>query len=690
MTLVCNHMELVTFCCYFIFMCRAFCNPADVEAFTEEKKQSLLTKRHAKGSDFVRAVKEIIESYENLKQQEQAGDPQSAEEATLESVGNTTLLPQVSENPTGTSLDTQMKSDPSNGRDESTLLSEDASAAEQMLALRDNSVPCNKAGDIAVVKEPLKIATYSSRRRNGGARSQKCAPQKICSVQRSKSSSRVQSDKLQRSMLQNSDGGQSIDDVEDVALRRRKRIRRSPGHSESDDVASSALNSHASDEENASEIATVESDNNVRNEGNGVDSDSKVEHSDIGGQLLEGDYEVNKGLNFQINTMVKRKKRKPTRKRGTSDVVDPPAKVEANAVIEDRARENVQASQNSHEGFTERPSEENGDEHLPLVKRARVRMSRAFYGDHEANGSSQVEERSSKDTLVSATAQTSPSDIISSHDTYAAEESKIFEVSAKLSADIVNVVPSPEEKPFNGMSPSEACVQTVGGGECAMGWNELRKAPDDEAARPQTNQVSSSPAGEAQIASVPEAACSGDSQPMKLPTSESDLPVVQCLRKVAKSETPLEPNTVNSSANKATGICSSGIPSHLPGQHRSQDQDACDILDNSRESLSEKSDKNDVCVAQAVQSEAIEHSPSSCLMVNKQETENMQKNLLLKEEHGSLGEEYDNVKPIQTTPNPPISAAESDVIVDESEPPNETGYSICGDVVENSRQLEIM
>ncbi|KFK37564.1 hypothetical protein AALP_AA4G273100 [Arabis alpina] len=649
----------------------AFCNPADVEAFTEEKKQSLLTKRHAKGSDFVRAVKEITESFENLKQQEQAGDPQSAEEATLEVVGNTT-----SENPTGTSFDTQMKPDPSNGRDESTLLSEDASAAEQMLALRDNSVPCSKASDIAVVKEPLKISTYSSRRRNGGTLSQKCGPgKKICSVQ--------------RSMLRNSDGGESIDDVEDVALRRRKRIRRSPGHSESDDVASSAFISHASDEENASEIATVESGSNARNEGSGIDSGSKVEHSDTGGQLLVGDYEVNKGLNFQINTMFKRKKRKPTRKRGTCDVVDHSAKVEADAVIEDGARENVQASQNSHEGFTERPSEENGDEHLPLVKRARVRMSRAFYGHHEANGSLQVEERSFKDTLVSATAQTSPSDIVSSHDTYAAEN---LEVSAKFSADMVNVEPSPEEKPSNRISPSGVCVQTVGGRECTMGWNELYKAPDDEAARLQTNQFSSSSAGEGQIVRVSEAACSGDSQPMNLATTESDLPFVQCLRQVPKSETPLEPNMVDSSANKATGICPSGIPSHLPGQHRSQDQDACDKLDNSRGSRNEKCDTEDVCVAQVVQSEAIEHSPLSCLMGNKQETENTLKaeNLQLKDEHGSLVEKYDNVKPTQTTPNPPITATESDVIVDENEPPNATGYSICEDVIENSRQLEII
>ncbi|CAL9178612.1 unnamed protein product [Musa hybrid cultivar] len=47
----------------------AFCNYADIEAFTEEKKKSLLLKCHGKGADFVRAVDEIIDIYETLKKQ---------------------------------------------------------------------------------------------------------------------------------------------------------------------------------------------------------------------------------------------------------------------------------------------------------------------------------------------------------------------------------------------------------------------------------------------------------------------------------------------------------------------------------------------------------------------------------------------------------------------------------------------
>ncbi|KAM0836174.1 hypothetical protein ACQ4PT_062478 [Festuca glaucescens] len=48
----------------------AFCNYADLEAFTEEKKKSLLVKRHGKGADFVRAVKEIVEIFDSMKKED--------------------------------------------------------------------------------------------------------------------------------------------------------------------------------------------------------------------------------------------------------------------------------------------------------------------------------------------------------------------------------------------------------------------------------------------------------------------------------------------------------------------------------------------------------------------------------------------------------------------------------------------
>ncbi|KAL5680384.1 hypothetical protein ACJX0J_006769, partial [Zea mays] len=57
----------------------AFCNYADLEAFTEEKKRSLLAKRHGKGADFLRAVDEIIEVYDSLKEKGSNKDDLAAE-----------------------------------------------------------------------------------------------------------------------------------------------------------------------------------------------------------------------------------------------------------------------------------------------------------------------------------------------------------------------------------------------------------------------------------------------------------------------------------------------------------------------------------------------------------------------------------------------------------------------------------
>lgn len=49
------------------FYCSALCSYTDLEAFTEEKKRSLLSKRHGKGADFLRAVNEIVEAFDSSK-----------------------------------------------------------------------------------------------------------------------------------------------------------------------------------------------------------------------------------------------------------------------------------------------------------------------------------------------------------------------------------------------------------------------------------------------------------------------------------------------------------------------------------------------------------------------------------------------------------------------------------------------
>ncbi|CAH8378851.1 unnamed protein product [Eruca vesicaria subsp. sativa] len=663
----------------------AFCNPADVESFTEEKKQSLLTKRHAKGSDFVRAVKEIAESYEKLKQQVEANDPKSADETAVGSSGNTIELPQACENLIGTRLDSQIESNSSHGRDESTLLSEDASAAEQMLALRHNSLSPN------VVAKDI----CSSRRKNERARSPNCAPQTtILPVQHSKLTSRLELDRLRRPIRQCSDGGHIVDDIDDGTTRR-KRIRRS-GHSESADVVSSALNLHGSDEENASEIATVESDNNSKNEGNGVDSGSKVEHSDDVGEDCEGGHELSKGLDFQLSTMVTRKKRKPTRKREASDLIDPPAKVEAEEGFGTKACDSCQGSDNSHETLNERPCAENGDEHLPLVKRARVRMSRVFCPDEKGDASSQLEERSSKDSPTSAAMQPSPSvdcanNIVSDQDTSAANEFNSFDLSGKLPGDMDDVGPSHLEKPSGSMSPYKACIQTVGDKKAATEFHESECSlmPDDEVIRAQSNQLGSTPEGNTRVSEVVQG-CSEVSQTVNCLNIGSDPIDMQCTRQNEKNGLPLNSDTVDSAANKPPSlypgldVAASSVPAQSPHQHERQDNGSCDhsLVVVGDSSLKEKCEN-----FEGVQSQAVEHSELFCSAVNNQEAENMQEseNNLGIEKQGSLGNELNSGKQGHIVENPAPCVTERDIIVKEEEPQSRTVYSHCEDAEENKK-----
>lgn len=384
-----------------MLLCRAFCNPADVEAFTEEKKQSLLIKRQGKGADFVRAVQEIIESYENSKKQEQV-EPKSADEVPHANGGNSMdPLPDSAE-ASAAALALQSKgSDSSKAIEDQNLSAENASAGNGA---------CEQLADNLVAKETPTLTTYTSRKRSGGLRSQKST--KAASCRKSRSSLRVESYQLRNFIAQCNGVSQSAADVStkvirDGALRRNKRIGKSPGASEWNDVDSSVLMSNGSIEDNSSEIATVDSDNISLHEGSTIDSDCKLEHSDTVVECLEGDVELSKGLDFQIKAVVIKKKRKPSRKRVGNDAAEPPTLMDVDADLDLGVRNSCQTSQNSFEHLEERFPKENGDEHLPLVKRARVRMSKPS-SNEEACISSQAEKKPLKEVPINMPEQMSP------------------------------------------------------------------------------------------------------------------------------------------------------------------------------------------------------------------------------------------------------------------------------------------
>ncbi|XP_015583234.1 protein HUA2-LIKE 2 [Ricinus communis] len=411
----------------------AFCNPADVEAFTEEKKQSLLVKRQGKGADFVRAVQEIIESYEKLKKSDQVDDRNSGEEITLVNGGHSMESSAYFE----LKGQTETSEATVTGRDDPGL----AVDVPQSGTLHDKEDSTEQPADNMAVPVKPGIATYTSRKRSLGLRSRKHAAQKNdSSVERSGSLPRLESSRFQNFMLPSNEGSKSAGDastdvISDRALRRNKRTRRSPDASEWDDVDSSAFVSNGSIEDDGSEIVTVDSDSLSLNEGSTIDSASKPEHSETFVECLEGDVELSKGLDFQIKAVFIKKKRKQNRKRVSNEAAEPPARrLETEVYLDAETHSSSQNLKNAGDNLNERHNKEDGDEHLPLVKRARVRMGKlsslqehaSFSQDEEKisnevainptevnNGLCQVEERTLNEVAVATLERIVPSDNLS-------------------------------------------------------------------------------------------------------------------------------------------------------------------------------------------------------------------------------------------------------------------------------------
>ena len=388
----------------YFMSCRAFCNPADVEEFTEEKKESLLTKRQGKGADFVRAVQEIVDSYEELKKQDQVDDFNSANDVAVtnsenlvDSSSNSGLKDQT-EAPT-VAVNSRLKTSYSaEDRSEPNLPIENAAAVTQIDGLHDGEALSQEPNDDMVVSETPTLATYSSRRRLGGMRLQTCTTQRRTSSARiSRSLSRVDSCRFQNLIMPSNDGGKNSEDVatngtRNGSLRRNKRIRKSPEASEWLDVDSPNFVLNGSVEDNGSEIVTAESDTLSFNEGSTIESGCRPEHSESV-EGLEGDIELSKRFDLQTKAVVTKKKRKPNRKRVTNDTPDS-VRQDNGAGLEVSVQRSGLNSENVCEISNERFSKEDGDEHLPLVKRARVRMGKPSSTVEALDNLVRIEEKS--------------------------------------------------------------------------------------------------------------------------------------------------------------------------------------------------------------------------------------------------------------------------------------------------------
>ncbi|WCJ21497.1 Tudor/PWWP/MBT domain-containing protein [Euphorbia peplus] len=381
----------------------AFCNPADVEAFTEEKKQSLLGKRQGKGADFVRAVQEITESYEKSKKIDQVDNQNSGEDVTLVQDGNSKESPANME-----SKDQNENSEAAvtvkNGPNLVGSTSPDVLSKIDSLEDKVASVE-QPLHDVAVPAKPG-ITTYTSRKRSGGLRSRKRATLKTDStVDVTRSLSRLDSGRYQSFIMSSNDGNKSGGDaateiIFERSLRRNKRIRKSPVSEWHNAVDSSAFVSNGSIGDNASEIVTLDSDSLSLNDNSTQDSACKPEHCETVVECLEGDVELSKGLDFQIKAVVIKKKRKPNRKRMTNEAVEPSVRLETGMDLDAGLQNSVQISQNAGESLNARHNKEDGDEHLPLLKRARVRMGKLSNLEDGNGNLSKAVEKTSNDAAV--------------------------------------------------------------------------------------------------------------------------------------------------------------------------------------------------------------------------------------------------------------------------------------------------
>lgn len=352
----------------------AFCNPADVEEFTEEKKVSLLGKRHGKGADFVRAVKEIIDCFEKSKKQDQVSRENgvdgtnitngNTEESLTESMKDEDLVDTVKPLSAGTNNDLNS-------------LTEAAIAAAAEDALHDNEMHLEAPPNLVSTVTPVST-TYTERNKTEVALSRKSGSQRRKPARVLRSSSRIDANKLQSTMLSStihtrSSRRSSANVSEDRSLRRSKRIVRSSDDSIGEDANSLAFVSNESIEDSDSEIMTVDSDTLSINGGTTIDSGSKpVESEEPFTENNEGETILSDMLDFQINKVIIKKKRKPNRKRHNNDILEAAKHDTVASDVEMLKTECVSPTFSGQSA--QRCVKDDGDEHLPLVKRARVRM----------------------------------------------------------------------------------------------------------------------------------------------------------------------------------------------------------------------------------------------------------------------------------------------------------------------------
>ncbi|XP_051143206.1 protein HUA2-LIKE 3-like isoform X2 [Andrographis paniculata] len=349
----------------------AFCNPGDIEEFTEEKKASLASKRHGKGSDFVRALNEIVACFEKLRKQSNIArnnitkeintvSENNSDESSAKSVNIKT--PAVIINHCCNGAINNLHS-----LTEAAATAEDTSHVEEMRL--------EEANPNSLCTE---THTYLTRSKTDATQSQKVGAQRRMFAQKLRKLSRIEARGSQKSVLPSinnirSSGGFQDLVFSDRALRRSKRVMKSCDDSEDNDTNSLASVFNDSNKDDGSEIMTVGSDTLSLNDSSTADSACKYAEIELSNEINERwKAELNDRLDFQVNSVILKKRRRLNRKRHRNpiDKFD-----EVISRVEVHKAECASCSADEKTG--DQLAKEGGDDHLPLVKRARVRMGRS-------------------------------------------------------------------------------------------------------------------------------------------------------------------------------------------------------------------------------------------------------------------------------------------------------------------------
>lgn len=354
-----------------------------MEEFTEEKKELLLGKRQGRGADFVRAVQEIVDCYDKLKENNRvdnlsSGDPVPEKAVTGDVSATNATDPDAIHNSTVKS------SNSSRPKDEPGTAIEDVGALTEVESLRKRG-PSEELDNNAVAPSLSIPNTYTLRKKSRSSQPQRSANKKKTSVQRSRSSLRFHPCGLQNGDLKSNDSKHSdevgLNGFLDGPLRRAKRSKRSPDLIAPSVGDSPVCHSNGTIEDDGSEIAMADSENLSNNECSAIESNHKRESGIFSGNS-EG-LELCRRLDFPAKTAVVRKKRNPGRKRAQNDGLESTSRSDQEVSNEIRGLKDALILPALSANLIDSHPKDEGDEHLPLVKRARVRMGKLLAEEHQ-------------------------------------------------------------------------------------------------------------------------------------------------------------------------------------------------------------------------------------------------------------------------------------------------------------------